>query len=141
MNTQNTVSNQSDFFRFQVVQGQTTNEGKFEKTKSVGMAYLKVSQSTYTLRLWTMLNDRFYMIPNRNDTSKYLILTRELNKNPSAKNKYFWNIVGNGQANSKLGYIRVEFDLFEKPVYISIFPESSAHSASLPEPVCVEDAA
>ena len=141
MNTQTTVSNPSEFFRFQVIQGHANSEGKIEKLKSVGMAYLKAGQSTYTLRLWTMLNDRFYMIPNRNDAGKYLVMTREPNKNPSAKNKYFWNIVGNGVANSKQGYIRVDFNLFEKPLYVSIFPESSAHSVSLPEPVGIDEAA
>ncbi|MGE3974773.1 MAG: hypothetical protein AB7F59_09640 [Bdellovibrionales bacterium] len=118
----------SKFYRFQVAQGTLTKDNKFEKNKSVGMAYLKEGQSTYTLRLWTFLNDRFYIITSKNDPSRYLVMTREPNKNPNSKNKYYWNIVGNGQADSLHGIIRFDFDLFEKPIYMSIFPESSTQS-------------
>jgi len=133
--TNNLKSDQSQYFRFQVFQGEVNDQGKLEKTKTVGMSYLKDGQNIYTLRLWTFLNERFYIISNKNDPSKYLILTREPNKNPLSKNKYFWNIVGNGTADSSLGVITLNFDLFEKPIFMNMFPESSAFSTSLPDPV------
>ncbi len=132
MNPQAINPSSSAFYRFQVVLGNESSAG-FEKTKTIGMAYLKEGQSTYTLRLWTLLNDRFYVIPSKHDPAKYLVMTREPNKNPNGKNRYFWNIVGNGVALSSLGYIRFEFDLFDKPIYMAIYPESSAQAASLPD--------
>jgi hypothetical protein len=129
-----TMESTNQFFRFQVIQGDLDKSGQMKKTKSVGMAYLKNGQNTYTLRLWTFVNDKFYLIPNKTDSSKYLVMTRELNKNPTAKNKYFWNIVGNGVADSSLGMITLEFDLLSKPIYLSIHPEKSAYSVKLAEP-------
>ncbi len=126
-------NNNGQFFRFQVFQGDLTI--RLTKTKSVGMAYLKEGQNTITLRLWTLVNEKFYILPSKTDSTKYLVMTREPNKNPSNKNKYFWNIVGNGEANSLLGVITLHFDLFDKPIYMNIHPESSAYSAKLPEPV------
>ena len=131
---QNQDSEQNKFFRFQVFQGDEDQNGKIQKTKSVGMAYLKNGHQTFTIRLWMFLSERFYMIQNRNDASRYLVMTREPNKSPNSKNKYFWNIVGNGVADSLKGIIKIEFDLLDKPIYMNIHPETSAFSTHLPEP-------
>ena len=75
------------------------------------MAYLKEGQSMFTLRLWTFVNERFYLILNQNDAAKYLVMTREPNKNPASKNKYFWNIVGNGTIDTTHGLVMgLEFE-------------------------------
>lgn len=144
MQKQNEISTpneENQFFRFQVFQGDLDQNGKVQKTKSVGMAYLKDGQQTITVRLWTFVNERFYMILNRNDASRYLVMTRELNKSQNAKNKYFWNIVGSGIIDTTQGVVQVNFDLLDKPVYINIHPESSAFSTNLPVPNFLEDAA
>lgn len=130
----NVTQRNDQYFRFQVLQGDVDSNGKVKKTKSVGMAYLKEGQNTFTLRLWTFVNEKFYLIPNRNDASKYLVMTREPNKSLTAKNKYFWNIVGNGIVDSANGTIKLDFDLLSKTVYVNIHPESSAFSVNLPEP-------
>jgi len=136
---QTKAASSSKFYRFQVMMGHPTSDGRFEKTKSIGMAYLKEGQTTFTLRLWTLLNERFYVLPNKKDASRFLVLSREANKNTTSRNKYFWNIVGSGKVDSQIGVVRLEFDLFEKPIYMSIFPESSATGAQLPEPEVMFD--
>ena len=87
-----------------------------------------------TLKLWTFSSEKFYLILNQNDASKYLVMTREPNKNPLGKNKYFWNIVGHGEIDTLKGLVTIHFDLFDKPVFMSTHPESSAYSVSLPQP-------
>lgn len=129
------AKNENDkFYRFQVFQAELNEAGKLAKTKSVGMAYLKEGQSTMTLRLWTFVNEKFYVLASKNDATKYLVMTREPNKNPSSKNKYFWNIVGNGVADSILGVIALQFDLFGQTIYMNMHPESSTFSTKLPVP-------
>ncbi len=141
MQVQNSAeSSPNSFHRFQVFVGTELN-GAVAKMKSVGMAYAKEGQNTITLRLWTFLNERFYLVVSKVDPSKYLIMTREPNKNPSSKKKYFWNIVGNGLVDSKNGVMRLEFDLFDRPVYMNLHPEVSASSANLPEPDFVREVA
>ena len=134
MTKQNNVQEQTSFSRFLVYLGKENEEGKIERTKTVGMAYLREGQGTYTLRLWTFLTDKFYLIPQKNDMKKYYIMTREPNKNPESKNKYFWNIVGNGTIEVLNGNVRLDFDLLEKAVYMSIFPEMKANFVSLASP-------
>jgi len=141
LNTSNPLAEENQFFRFQVFQGDIDKDGKVHKTKSVGMAYLKEDQQTITVRLWMFVTERFYMILNRNDASRYLVMTREINRNPNAKNKYFWNIVGSGVIDTTQGIVQIYFDLLDKPVYISLHPEPSAASVSLPPPEFSEEAA
>lgn len=116
------------FYRFQLfVQGT-------EKKNTVGMAYLKEGQSIYTLRLWTFLDDKYFLLPSKEDSTKYLLMTREPNKSAKSKNKYFWNIVGNAKADSAKGVIEMNFDLLDKKIYMSIYPEESATPYGQPVP-------
>ena len=141
MKNQNINEETTRYFRFQVYQGQIENDGKLQKTKSVGMAYLKEGQNILSLRLWMFSWDRYYILPHKNDPSKYLVMTREPNKSPKARTKYFWNIVGHGTIDSAQGAISLEFDLLNKPIYVNIHPEPSAHSHDLPEPESFDHAA
>ena len=50
----------------------------------------------------------------------------------SSKNKYFWNIVGNAKVLSGKNVVEFNFDLLEKKIYMSIFPEESATSNGQP---------
>ena len=116
------------FYRFQLfVQGA-------EKKKTVGMAYLKEGQSIYTLRLWTFIEDKYFLLPSKEDPTAYLMMTREPNKSSSSKNKYFWNIVGNAKVDSAKSVIEMNFDLFDKKIYMSIYPEESATPYGQPVP-------
>ncbi len=128
-------------YRFKLMQGNVTTDGTFEKTKTVGMAYLTDGTRSYSLKLWMLLKDRFYLVPRRKDQTQFLVLTRETNRNPSAKNRSFSNIVGNGQALPALGVVRIDFDLLDKPIYMSMFPESFSHSSRMQEPEVVNEAA
>lgn len=117
------------FYRFQLF-----TQGS-DRKNTVGMAYLKEGHGIYTLRLWTFLNDKFFLLPSKEDASKYLIMTREPNKSNNSKNKYFWNIVGNAQADSVRSLVELNFDLLEKKIYMNIFPEESATPYGQPIPL------
>jgi hypothetical protein len=140
-NQVNSITQNNKYFRFQVYQGRKDDKGKVTKTKSVGMAYLREGQNLFTLRLWMFMQDRYYLVPSKNDSASYLVMTREPNKSPTAKNKYFWNIVGNGKADSVRGVVEVNFDLLSEPVYMNIHPEQSAYSSTLAAPEEMFDAA
>ncbi|MBS1963086.1 MAG: hypothetical protein JST04_12800 [Bdellovibrionales bacterium] len=129
MNNNETPS-QPEFYRFQLFQGRRNAEGKLEKTKTVGMAYHAPGQENYTMRFWTFVQERYFLLPNNKVSGRYFVMTREPNKKPDAKNKYFWNIVGSGQVDSASGVVELELDLFEKRIYMNIFPEAQAQSVS-----------
>ena len=133
--------NPPTFYRFEVFQGQKDAKGTIFKSKSVGMAYLRPGDQRYGLRLFTFVDDRFYLLPDQHEQSTYLILTSIRNQSPGAQRKYIWNVIGKGNVNTKQGLIELHFDLFEKPIYVNIFPERSATGTKIPEPIFFDEAA
>lgn len=117
----------TSFYRFQAF----IKEAEGTK-RTVGTAYLQDGQTIYTLRLWTFLNEKFFLVPTLNDPTKFLVKTREPIKTPDTKNKYFWNVVGNAKANETQTVLEVNLDLFEKKVYLNIIPSASSMSRGLP---------
>ncbi len=123
------AENVPTYYRFQIF---LKEENRIKKT--IGMAYLREGQTMYTLRLWTFLDEKFFLLPSKDDHTKYLLMTREPNKTPLSKNKYFWNIVGNAKANIAQTVIELNFDLLDKKIYLSVFPETSSHPRGLSAP-------
>ena len=140
-NVQSLPQKKSEFYRFKLMQGNVNHEGKFEKTKTVGMAYFVDGSKSYTLKLWTLLKDKFYLAPRKHDQSSFFVLTKEQTKNPEARHRSFSNIVGNARVFPEMGVIKIEFDLLDKPIYMSIYPEPSAQSARLQAPDAMNEAA
>ncbi len=106
----------ANYSRFEVFQNSETK-------RVVGSAYLREGDSLITLRLWTMLSEKFYVLLSKEDPSKYLVMTREDNRSTKNKNKYFWHIVGNGTVDSKNGIVELRFDLFDRPIFMSLHPD------------------
>lgn len=134
MEKKNEINQQSEFYRFQVFQGKRNPQGKIEKTKSVGMAYHQKGEERYILRLWTFPDARFYLLPDHKVGGRYFVMTREENKKTNSKNKYFWNIVGSGRVDSAFGVIEIELDLFEKKIFMNIFPEVKVQAMGMSDP-------
>ena len=119
LNEQTKKLQEPQFYRFQIfVNGN-------EKKDIVGMAWLKEGQRIYTIKLWTFLAEKFFLLPSKEDQAKYLIMTREPVKAEKSKKKYHWNIVGNAKANPVNGVIELNFDLIGKTAYMSIYPDES----------------
>jgi hypothetical protein len=93
------------------------------KKRVVGSAYHREGEGLITLRLWTFVQEKFYVIISKADPTKYLVMTREENHNPRNTNKYFWHIVGSGVVDSKNGVVKLHFDLFDTPIFMSLHPD------------------
>ncbi len=113
------------FYRFQVFITQSLKEGN-DTRKIVGGAYLRDGHRVYTLKLWMYPGIKFFLMPDLENSARMLIFTREPKKDPNiGKGKYFWNLIGTGQVDAAREVVRLEFDLFDKPIYMSIFPAKS----------------
>jgi hypothetical protein len=129
---QTTKLEQLQYYRFQINKAQKNDLGKIEKTNTVGMAYLGEGHGTYSIRLWTFVNERFFMVMDKYDSSRFVLMTREPNRNPQAKRKYFWSVIGSGRALSSQNVIELNFDLLPEPLYLNVFPEENTNAAFRP---------
>lgn len=125
-NIQANAGNQkmSKVYRFDIFKGEADQNGKIEKVKSVGAAYLRDGIRTYTLVLKALLKDQFYLLPNTKTEQKadFVILTREPALNIGRK--YFWNNVGEGMIldGENHGIMKLSWDIFGKDLYMSLHP-------------------
>jgi hypothetical protein len=125
MKTNEQSHKQLEIFRFKITKGEKQQDGKIEKTDQAGMATLLEGQRNYSLNIYMLQNDQFFLVPHKMNPEKYLIMTRRPNRNPRKKTMYEWNIVGKGKANARHGCIELYFDLFNVPLYMSIFPREN----------------
>lgn len=118
------------YYRFQVFATQSLKPGG-ETRRSMGAAFLREGQKVYTLKLWMFPESKFYLMADQDDPTKMAIMTRELKRNPKVgKGKFFWNLIGNGFVDVQREVVRLEFDLLNRPVYMSIFPMKSSEASS-----------
>jgi len=127
--------------RFVLSQGVVTQDKGFQWERNIGMAYLREGGNIYTLKLWTLLSERFYLAPKRKDPEGFFILSSKENTSPKNKNKFIWNVIGNGKIDAPIGYIRMKFDLFPDEVFLSLHPEHKVIGKNLPKEAPIQDAA
>ncbi|MGZ6311495.1 MAG: hypothetical protein ACXWOH_12740 [Bdellovibrionota bacterium] len=114
-----------NIYQFDIFKGIKDQAGKILKIKSVGSAYLREGLRTYTVHLKSLLNERYYLLPNNKKTisqADFVILTREPAK--TSGRKYFWNNVGDGEILEGInhGVMHLSWDLFADDIYMVLHP-------------------
>lgn len=107
----------STFYKFQLFV-----KGEDGKTKSVGTAFLEDGNIRYTLRLWSLVNEKFYLLPTEQDPKKFILMTREPNRAQNSKKKFHWNVIGSAKANGTQDELEIAFDIFEKKIFLNLIP-------------------
>lgn len=123
-------SNENQFLRFQVYTGAFDANGEVCKEKSIGFALLRKGQEMYSIKLWTFPQEKYYLIPTKDDPSKVLIMTREEKRNQNSNRKYNWSIVGNGAVINEKKITMLAFDLFSQPIFMNLTPDSQINQQS-----------
>lgn len=104
------------YYRFQLFM----NEG--DKKRSVGTAYIQEGSNAYTIKLWTLLKEKFYLIQDKYDHKLYAILTKEEIPSGNDKPKFRWNRIGTAKSDAQKDLIEMNFDLFERKIYLDVKP-------------------
>ena len=98
------------------------------KKKSLGIAWLMEGHKTFTIKLFSFMNEKYFLLPTREDSTKYLFMTREPTKSAKTKGKYHWNVIGNGIANTENSLVEINFDLLGVKLCMSLKPEEPKQS-------------
>lgn len=122
MNTNEQNQKKLETFRFKILKGEKQSDGKIEKTHQAGVATLIEGQRNYTVYIYMLQKEQFFLVPHKQNAERYYIMTRQPSNNPNKKSKYNWNIVGNAIANASQSCIELNFDLIAVPLFMSIFP-------------------
>lgn len=105
--------------RFRVWLGQVDDAGYVVEKKQAGYALQKSGSAVFRLKLWMFLNQQYFVIPSKEDQTKYNLYSLEEYKSENKEMKLFWNKVGDVDLVGN--YLRLKFNLFEKHLYLSLF--------------------
>jgi hypothetical protein len=125
MNTQEQVKTES--FRFEIYKGKISSDGSFEKIRTIGHAYLRSGKHAYKVKLFGALGERFLIVPADDQTDRYRILTKEEVQTKDKGKRTYWNVVGDGEVVGQMGLLKLDFDLFAKPLYMNLYPSNAGN--------------
>jgi hypothetical protein len=63
-------------------------------------------------------------VPSDDNTERDTILTKEEVLTKDKGKRTYWNVVGDGELMSKQGLLKLDFDLYGKSLYMSLYPSN-----------------
>lgn len=128
MNTQSIQESKStESFRFDIFRGKVGPDGTVTKTRTVGHAYQRTGKHAYKVKLFGALHERFVIVPAKENSDKYSIMTREEVHTQDKGKRTYWNVVGDGEILSPQGVMKLDFDLYGKPLFMSLYPSNTGN--------------
>lgn len=126
MNEKNFINaiNKSKSDRYKMFVGSLDENGYFVEKEQVGFAFRKPNSTSFKLKLWMHLSEQYYVVPLREDQTKYNIFSIDEYISESKELKSFWNKVGD--AGLEGNYLKMNFYLLEQPIYLSLFEDKEA---------------
>jgi hypothetical protein len=118
---------QGESFRFEIYKGKIAQDGSFVQTRTAGHAYLRTGKHAYKVKLFTLPHDRFIIVPGNESSDHYKILTKEEVTTKDKGKKTYWNVVGEAQVMAQLNVLKLKFDLFGEPLYMSLYPSNAGN--------------
>lgn len=134
MNTENKEQKNNENFRFEIYKGKMASDGGFTKTRTAGHAYLSSGKHSYKIKIFTLTQDRYVVVPTDNDPNQYKILTKDEVQTKEKGKRTYWNVVGDGEVLSLAGVMKLKFDLFGESLYMSLYPSNGGNVIPFPPP-------
>ena len=110
--------------RYKVWLGQLDQSGYVVEKDQVGYAFQRIGSTAFRLKLWMFLNQQYFVIPTKEDQTKYNLYSLEEYISENKELKSFWNKVG--EADLYGNYLRMKFNLFEQCLFLSLFEDKEA---------------
>jgi len=110
--------------RYKVYLGDLDQSGYVVEKDQVGYAFQRIGSTAFRLKLWMFLNNQYFVIPTKEDQTKYNLYSLEEYISETKELKSFWNKVGAGDLYGN--YLRLKFNLLEKPMFLSLFEDKEA---------------
>lgn len=129
MNNENVInfSNKPKNDRYKVFVGQLDGNGYFVEKDQVGLAFRRSGSGSFRLKLWMHLSEQYYIVPNKEDQTKYNIYSIDEYISETKELKSFWNKVGFADLDGN--YLKLQFFLLPEPVYLSLFEDKNVSTA------------
>lgn len=114
-------ANKNKADRYKIFVGSLDENGYFVEKDQVGLAFRKQGSTSFRLKLWMHLSEQYYVVPVKDDQTKYNVFSIDEYISVNKELKSFWNKVG--EASLDGNYLKINFYLLQLDVYLSLFED------------------
>jgi hypothetical protein len=108
--------------QFEIFSGTVRPNGIFEKTRQVGLGFLREGKHEYKFKLFPLLGTNYFLKPVDTTQGTYKVWVRDEIKSSNRPPRTYWCEVGDGLVIGALGFMEIKIDLCGPPIYMNIFP-------------------
>ncbi len=132
-NTENIlpIGNRRKADRYKVFLGHIDLDGMVNEKDQVGFAFQRIGSRSFKLNLWMYVHQNFFIVPAKDDQTKYILYSLDEYITESKELKQFWNKVGVGELYGN--YLRLSFNLLPYDLFMSLFDDAQAAQNSVPD--------
>ena len=104
---------------FDIVSGMKTSE-RLHRPLVIGRATRYVGDAHYTLKIWSLYSQTFYLVRNHGDEIRYTIYAKVVQEDANVR---FLNPIGTGFMPRELkSHLEIKFRFPRQSLYMNLFP-------------------
>lgn len=125
------IGNKRKADRYKVLLGHINLDGQVQERDQVGFAFQRFGSKSFKLNLWMFVHQNFFIVPLKDDQTKYMLYSLDEYLTETKELKSYWNKVGVGELYGN--YLRLSFNLLSYDLFMSLFDEAQSDSGRVPD--------
>lgn len=117
--------------RYKVFAGHIDLDGMVNEREQVGFAFQRIGSQSFKLNLWMFVGLNYFIVPSKEDQTKYILYALDEYITESKELKSYWNKVGTAELYGN--YLKLSFTLLSYDLFMSLFDDAKAAQNSVPD--------
>lgn len=132
-NTENvlTIGTRRKADRYKIFAGHIDLDGMVNEREQVGFAFQRIGSQSFKLNLWMFVGLNYFIVPSKEDQTKYILYALDEYITESKELKSYWNKVGTAELYGN--YLKLSFTLLSYDLFMSLFDDALAAQNAVPD--------
>ena len=117
--------------RYKVFAGHIDLDGMVNEREQVGFAFQRIGSQSFKLNLWMFVGLNYFIVPSKEDQTKYVLYALDEYITESKELKSYWNKVGTAELYGN--YLKLSFTLLSYDLFMSLFDDAQSAQNAVPD--------
>jgi len=117
--------------RYKVFAGHIDLDGMVNEREQVGFAFQRIGSQSFKLNLWMFVGLNYFIVPSKEDQTKYILYALDEYITESKELKSYWNKVGTAELYGN--YLKLSFTLLSYDLFMSLFDDAQVTQNTVPD--------
>lgn len=117
--------------RYKVFAGHVDLDGMVNEREQVGFAFQRIGSQSFKLNLWMFVGLSYFIVPSKEDQTKYILYALDEYITESKELKSYWNKVGSAELYGN--YLKLSFTLLSYDLFMSLFDDAQSAQNAVPD--------